>query len=180
MKSIVGITLIVLFPLAAFALECRTVETDNKIEMVCEGEAPAPKAKGVFDARKPGKNESENLEIMEQLQEDLKDLIRNNSGPETIKKLLENARLISLAISNQCADDRLYTNDAYVNCLHFMKQIYQGQAAIMVKSADFYAKNNMKSLAEETYRDVIKTFKEDAYESFVRQAESGLEALKEK
>jgi len=37
----------------------------------------------------------------------------------------------------------------------------------------------MKSLAKESYQDVIRIFKEDEYGSFIRQAESGLEALKE-
>lgn len=180
MKSIVAITLIVFFPVAALALDCRKVETDNKIEMVCEGESPAAKANGTFDFKKPAKDESENLEIMGQLKEALNVLIGNNSGPESIRELLGNARVISLATSSKCAEDRLYTTEAYEKCLHFMKQIYQGQAAIMVKSADFFAKNNMKSLARETYQDVINIFKEDAYESFVRQAESGLEDLKEK
>jgi len=74
----------------------------------------------------------------------------------------------------------LYTTEAYEKCLHFMKQIYQAEAEIMIKSADFFAKNNMKSLAKETYQDMIRIFKGDEYGSFIRQAESGLEALKEK
>jgi hypothetical protein len=180
MEAIAAIILIVLFPLAALALDCRTIETDNKIEVVCEGESPAAKAKGIFVFKEPGKNETENLEIMDRLQEDLNDLTRNNSGPESIKMLLENAKIISQATSNQCASDRLYTTEAYEKCLHFLEQINQGQAAIMVKSADFFAKKNMKPLAKETYLDVIRTFTGDAYESSVKKAQSGLEDLKEK
>jgi hypothetical protein len=180
MKALMAIILIVLFPLTALALDCRKVETDNKIEMVCEGESPAAQTNGTFDFKKPGKDESENLEIMDQLKEDLNVLIRSNSGPESVSKLLGNARVISLATSDKCADDRLYTTEAYEKCLHFMAQIYQAQAEIMIKSANFFAKNNMKSLAKETYQDVIRIFKEDEYGSFIRQAESGLEGLKEK
>src|SRR6185369_5402254 len=180
MKAIMATTLIVLFPLSALALECRKVETDNKIEMVCEGESPDAKTNGTFDFKQPGKDESENLEIMDQLKEDLNVLIRSNSGTESISKLLGNARVISLATSNKCADDMLYTTEAYEKCLHLMKQIYQAQAEIMIRSANFFAKNNMKSLAKETYQDVIRIFREDEYGSFIRQAESGLEGLKEK
>ena len=180
MKAIMAITLIVLFPLSALALDCRKVETDNKIEIVCEGESPAAKADGTFDFKKPGKDESENLEIMGQLKKDLNVLIKSNSGPESIRALLGNTRVISRATSNKCAEDRLYTTEAYEKCLHFMKQVYQAEAEIMIKSADFFAKNNMKSLAKETYQDMIRIFKGDEYGSFIRQAESGLEALKEK
>lgn len=180
MKAILAITFIVLFPLAASALDCRMVETDNKIEMICEGESPTPKAKSTFDPRKPGKDESENLEVMERLQADLDDLIRNNSKPESIKELLKNAQSISLATKNQCAEARLYTHEAHVKCLNFMEQINQRHVEIMLKSADFFAKTNMKSLAAETYQDVIKTFTGEAYESSVKQAETGLNDLKEK
>ena len=61
-----------------------------------------------------------------------------------------------------------------------MNKINQGLAEIMVKSADFFAKNDMKPLARDTYQEVIKTFKEDTYEFIVKQAQSGLQDLKEK
>ena len=126
----------------------------------------------------PEKNYS-NLVIIRNLAKEQAGLILNNTkNYNTLLLNIDKAALLSIDQNNQCS--RAYQTKSYIDCLTQMRSVNTESVKIEVSTARYFAQNGRKEKAEEMYRRIIKTYIGKAYTTYVRQAKSGLEELKEK
>jgi hypothetical protein len=125
----------------------------------------------------------DNLKEADRLQREQQQLISVESPDvEEIVQLANAASLTATNAQNWC-DSWACTgrvNSTCIDCLGNFRSIAATAAQMTVNAANYCAKKGHKDRAKQLYLEVITTYVGDAYRSYVRQAEFGLEDLKEK
>jgi thiaminase len=106
-------------------------------------------------------------------------LIENNTTD--FDKLLLNitkATAIRADQESQCSWAYPSTS-TYIDCLTNYRLIGEQSAQLEVMTAKYFAQKGRIDKAKELYRNIITTYVGDSYRSYVRQAEFGLNDLKE-
>lgn len=126
---------------------------------------------------------AENYSTAYRLQQEQQQLISAES-PD-VDKIVQIANAASLTATNAqnwcdswaCSGS---VSSTCIDCLGNFRSIAATAAQLTVNAANYCAKKGHKERAKQLYREVITTYVGDSYRSYVRQAEFGLEDLKEK
>lgn len=104
-------------------------------------------------------------------------LIENNGALTAVITLATKGPSFSADIQNECA--MLQTTDHLSACLETVGYANSRAAQMKLNAAKYALEQGNKQVAKQLYRDVIITFTGPAYASYVKQAEFGLEDLKQ-
>ncbi len=119
-----------------------------------------------------------NLVNIENLSKEQAELIRSDTADQGKLMLnIDKAKLIRADQENQCS--WAYGTSSYIDCLTNLRLVAEQSAQMEIITAKYFAQKGMKDKAKEMYRNIITTYVGDAYRSYVKQAEFGLEDLKE-
>ncbi|HBR21387.1 MAG TPA: hypothetical protein DD713_02275 [Nitrospiraceae bacterium] len=118
-----------------------------------------------------------NLSDSERLFNEQTSLINSKTSDfDALQAHISRADAVRADQQNQCA--WAHGTRSYIDCLTNLGLIAGKTADLELITADYFAQKGKKDQAKAMYRRVITTYVGDAYRSYVKRAEFGLEDLK--
>jgi len=107
-------------------------------------------------------------------------LVLNNADPDEVLSLAYGMEQPASDILNICNNTTKVPTLYFSICASYIDYLYPIKAQMLVASANYYLQACNKDKAKAIYRDVILTYTGSNYKSIVKQAEFGLEDLKDR